>query len=756
MNDYLEKGNFPCKLLCKNITHRIILTDLDLKITYTNGSFLGVDTESLIGEEYLQYTIDPGSKSEILNFMESKDVKPVQYKNEENKVIILDTKILGFPDHDDKGSRKGYMIIVYDIKYDTNYKMRFMSNISHEIRTPLNSLLGVTQLLENTDLNEKQLQYLNLIQESGSSLLSIFNNILDLSLLESQRVIPNLTSVNIQKCMEESIDFLMSRTIEKKIVINHNLTSNTSINKQKIPENIITDYGRLQQILINVIGNAIKFTTEGGEINIEISASKPTELYNKSIVKYNNLVDNLIEQNIANESTSSNESNTNSKSHPENQPQDSRRYSNTTSSEGELNKSRSGFTGSGSISLSSSTDLNFKDNVNLLGDFYVVNFRIKDTGIGIENKNYSNIFKAFTQFDKSNSNQLKGTGLGLALSKKLSNLLFGDIRLEGSERGKGSIFSFEIMGRELNKKSSSLNKNRQGLENLSALIIDADQMNRVIISNQILQLKMTPVGCSSFDEAFIYLDNYFKVDVILIHIKTGNKAFNKNIKNVVEKIKQYYEVYIPIIGIFNQPPHPNDQVELYKYLNQHITKPITPTKMIDNLLKVLDQSKISNTNSNPYPNLNPNSELLSQSQYLKKIKVLLLINDDNTKSISNLVSRKSPSKVLHEMLQRLGYKKIEKTSTQENAFQIIKQSSSSVLTPSYDLVIMNNPEENIEMAKKVKKDKKIKKKPKMLLLLNNEEIPKYQKYKTKEIVHNFISIPIKMTQLKSTLDKLKY
>jgi hypothetical protein len=88
-----------------------------------------------------------------------------------------------------------------------------------------------------------------------------------------------------------------------------------------------------------------------------------------------------------------------------------------------------------------------------------------------------------------------------------------------------------------------------------------------------------------------------------------------------------------------------------------------------------------------------------------------------------------------------------------NAFDLIKQSGGSALAPSYDLVIINNVEANIELAKKVKKDKKIKRKPQFIMMLKDEdENTKYKKYITKEIIKNVVLIPLKITNLKNVID----
>jgi signal transduction histidine kinase len=140
-----------------------------------------------------------------------------------------------------------------------------MANMSHEIRTPLNGIIGMAQLMEKTKLNDEQTEYLSIIQESGYNLLTIINDILDITKLEAKQVELALKPFSIHKFVEDSIDLLIVKATQKKQVISHFISNNT-------PEYFISDYHRLRQILVNILNNAIKFTPDNGEINIYIDA----------------------------------------------------------------------------------------------------------------------------------------------------------------------------------------------------------------------------------------------------------------------------------------------------------------------------------------------------------------------------------------------------------------------------------------------------------------------------------------------------
>lgn len=140
-------------------------------------------------------------------------------------------------------------------------KSKFLSNVSHELRTPLNSIIGFAQLLENPNvgkLNKKQKECLKDIQTAGIHLLGMINEILDISKIESDTMKLNFSYFDISRCIYETLNIL-SPLIEKKL-----LTTKLDIESG----NIYADYTKIQQILFNIINNAIKFSPEGASIDI--------------------------------------------------------------------------------------------------------------------------------------------------------------------------------------------------------------------------------------------------------------------------------------------------------------------------------------------------------------------------------------------------------------------------------------------------------------------------------------------------------
>lgn len=225
-------------------------------------------------------------------------------------------------------------------------KSEFLSNMSHDIRTPLNCIIGVADLLSRAKLSEDEANYVQMLNKASDNLLSLINDILDLSKIESGLIKISKTEFDLMETVESILDIVSTRAHAKNLEMIFRIAPD-------VPRRLTGDPEHLGQILLNFLGNAIKFT-KSGEVLLAVS--------------------------------------------------------NVSSSDKET----------------------------------VIQFDIKDTGIGIPNDKLSIIFESFTQLDhKDASLKRQGSGLGLSICKKLIEMMNGTVNVQ-SEIDKGSTFQFRL------------------------------------------------------------------------------------------------------------------------------------------------------------------------------------------------------------------------------------------------------------------------------------------------------------------------
>ena len=324
----------------------------------------------------------------------------------------------------------------------TEAKSRFLAHMSHEIRTPLNGLIAVGQLLEDTNLDRLQREYVSQVRTSGDTLQSLISDILDFSRVEADKVTLQSEPFFPETVICNVMQLTATQSATKRLNIGYHVDSG-------VPKVVMGDAMRLQQVMLNLVSNAIKFTDSGNiMVRLYLGREETTEVAKQAFE----------DEDEGHEA------------------QMVRSYSagSLASTQKEWLAPLNCFLHMCPHFAGQLKEATADEDTKSDGPWYL-HFYVKDTGMGLDANKLRNIFQWFEQVDTGSTRKYDGTGLGLAISRKLCQAMGGTMWAESQGLGKGATFHFCIKANALSE--DYLKKNEKARKQFGTSALNRSEHN---------------------------------------------------------------------------------------------------------------------------------------------------------------------------------------------------------------------------------------------------------------------------------------